>query len=188
MLPLPHKPSVAGEGSDDDYLIWCSCKETGKATACHKMSEEALSCSFGKLLEAFFHDNTTVCVETGKSLYRDHVIYFSFQSLVAKFECSEIAVYECSLPRTEQTPDDRQKQVVEWNESVDRFRMAVKWTYTKAMKIIPELISQELNEQLKDKLQGMLKAMETESRKLTADLEALPSALDNGDADAALSS
>merc|ERR1711871_782333 len=57
--------------------------------------------------------------------------------------------------------------------------MVVEWTYTKAMKIIPELIVQEPNEQLKNKLQGMLKAMEAESRKLKADLEALPSTLDS---------
>ena len=177
VLPLPNKPLA--EAGDEDYLMWCSCKETGRATACHRMSEEALSCSFGKLLEAFFHDDTTVCVETSKRLYRDHVIYFGYQTLCAKFDCSEITVYECSVPRTEQTPDNRRKQLAEWRESVDRVKMTVKWTYTKAMKIMPELISQEPNEQLKEKLQGMLKVMETESRKLTADLDALPSTMDN---------
>ena len=177
VLPLPNK--VLAEANDGDYTLWCSCKETGRATACHRMSEEALSCSFGKLLEAFFHDDTTVCAETGKRLYRDHVIYFGYQTLCAKFECSEITVYECSLPRTEQTPDNRRTQLAEWRESVDRVKMTVKWTYTKAMKIMPELIAQEPNEQLKEKLQGMLKVMETESRKLTADLDALPSTMDN---------
>ena len=178
VLPLSKRPSVPG-GSDDDYLTWSSCKETRRATACQRMSEQSLSLSFGKLLEAFFHDDTTLCTETGKRLYRDHVLYFSYQSLVAKFEYSEIEIYECSLPRTEQLPDLRQKQMAEWNESVDRVRMAVMWTYSKAMKILPDLITQEPNEQLKKKLQEMLKAMEAESRKLTADLDALPTRVEN---------
>ena len=183
VLPLRqgHRPGLQVPGAgDDDYLTWSSCKASGRATACHKMTKEALSCSFGKLLEAYFHDDITVHSETGNSLYRDHVRYFSYRSLVAKFEYTQTEIYECSLPRTEQLSDNGQKQVAEWNESVDRVRMAVQWTYNKAMKILPDLIAQEPNDQLQEKLQSMLKTMDAECRKLTADLDALPSALDSG--------
>ena len=162
-------------------LTWSVCKASGRATACTPMSTAALSYSFGKMLESYFYDTSTMCGETGTFIFQGHKRFFAYRAQVASFDFSVANVYEVVLPPGPcQRPLDmaqRQLRRYEWQEELDEFLRATEWLYQKSLILLPELISQEPSEALRGALQVILASMKLESEDVLQEVQHLPTCL-----------
>jgi len=93
-------------------MMWSVCKRCGRCvTPLVPMTSKTYNYSFGKFLEVVLYDNKLRCNTGGCNhlINRDHVRYFGFRDMIAKFSFQPVCVYEVVFPSLHMQYDDDQQ-------------------------------------------------------------------------------
>lgn len=86
--------------NNDVIMMWSFCRKCNQfATPLVPMTTKSFNYSFAKFLEICFYDNQLRCTgHCNHRINRDHVRYFGFRGIVARFFILPVLVYEMIFP------------------------------------------------------------------------------------------
>ncbi|KAG2393413.1 hypothetical protein C9374_006944 [Naegleria lovaniensis] len=100
ILTVEKSPQIISS-SDEGIAMWNYCKICERhVTPVIPMSESAYKYSFGKFLESTFYNSTLRCRTGGcnHSVHHDHIRYFAYNDVIAKFEYKPVKIYDIVFP------------------------------------------------------------------------------------------
>lgn len=142
ILTVEKSPQIISS-SDEGIAMWNYCKVCERyVTPVIPMSESAYKYSFGKFLESTFYNSTLRCRTGGcnHSVHHDHIRYFAYNDIIAKFEYKPVKIYDIVFPGNRAVYDEKY-QASQFNIMVQNVEDACNILFADFMQLVFEIES-----------------------------------------------